>query len=147
MDSQDAILLANQEAAGTTLADTTSFLDLLAGADPDYLGIAKPLTPDLNNADWEGIEETLSASVTTLQSMQDALAGILAKLTVEDAENLRIYGGPDGQLHLLGEHPRWEEIEKELNSPANRVVYRLYLASVEGVGLAGRLAASLARPV
>lgn len=141
------ILAANLEAAEVEGGDLAAFLDLLAGADAQYLAadVYVPEPPRMA-LDWDAVSEALSHSQGILIGVQKLLSETLAVMGVEDHQIIRVYENPDGSLRLLADHPRRQEIEAALNGPENQDLRTLYHAAVDGMSLAGGLVGAVAVP-
>lgn len=137
----------NIQASAVEAADLAAFLDLLSGADAEYMGteeyVAQPQGPGL---DWEAVSQALGESQGILIGIQKLLSATFAAMDIEDHEFIRVYADREGLLRLVSDHPRREEMETALNSPANQQVRDLYHAAMAGMGLAGGLVGEMAVP-
>ena len=141
------VLAANRDASSVEGEWLAAFLDLLAGADAEYIdaGSYAPPPPSLA-LDWDAVSQALSESQQLLVGVQNLLSETLAAMDVEDHQFIRVYSEPDGSLKLVSDHPRRDEIETALNGPDNRDLRTLYQAAVSGMGLAGGLVGAMAVP-
>lgn len=141
------ILAANRDASVVEGEALAAFLDLLSGADTEYLDAeAYAPEPQLPAVDWESVSQALGESQGILIGVQKLLSETLAAMGVEGHENIRVYADRQGDLRLLSDHPRREEIESHLNSPANTDLRYLYRAAMDGMSLAGGLVCNLSVP-
>jgi hypothetical protein len=147
-DDVRAIIAANQDALLTGSDELDAFLAILSSADTEYIDTPNYETPSVPEMplDWESVSQALSESQEILVGVQRLLAETFSAMGVEHAEHLRVYGDDNGFLHLTSPHPRQEEIEGVLNSPANTELRNLYQSAVLGMGLAGGLVGSMALP-
>jgi hypothetical protein len=137
----------NRLAMSVESEDFKAFLDLLSGADAEYLDareyVAPPADPML---DWDAVNKALNESQQILIGVQNLLSETLAAMGVEDHQYIRVYADTQGDLRLVSEHPRREEIESALNSPANYELRNLYHAAMAGMSLAGGLVGTMSVP-
>ncbi|MDR1518803.1 MAG: hypothetical protein LBU23_01485 [Planctomycetota bacterium] len=144
------VMAANWEASKADAENLAAFLELVCGADPEYLDAGNYPPPAESTGgtllDWETVSQALSESQNILVGVQELLAGTLAALGVEDSRFIRVCADPDGRLRLTSGHPRQAEIEAVLNRPENRQLRELHAAALAGMSLAGSLVGGAAVP-
>lgn len=96
--------------------------------------------------DWSTVDAALGESQKILQGVQQLLTETLAEMGVEDYKDIRVYSDAKGQMRLVADHDRREEIEANLNSEANRPIRDLYDAATSGMNVAGGLVGALSIP-
>lgn len=138
---------ANREAATVESESFQAFLELVSGADADYIDAPSP-SPRLPDPllDWDEVCLALTEAQELLAATQRLLSEILAAAGVEDHDCVRIYEDRDGRLRLVADHPRQDEIESLVNSPRHRQLKELYRAAAAGMSLAGSLVGMGALP-
>lgn len=149
--TEAAIMAQNCQAMAVEAESFAAFVDLLSGADQDYLSAeeyAEPVVMETEapTVDWAEISHALSESQAVMIGVQELLSETLAAMGVEDHEYIRVMADLDGSLRLLADHPRREEIEYVLNSPENNELRSMYDAAMAGMGLAGNLVGAVADP-
>lgn len=149
--AEAAIMAQNCEAMSVEAESFAVFVDLLSGADQDYLTAEEYAEPVVMEAeapavDWAEISRALSESQAVMIGVQQLLSETFAAMGVEDHEFIRVMADLDGSLRLLADHPRREEIEAVLNSPENNELRSMYDAAMAGMGLAGNLVGAVADP-
>lgn len=141
------ILRQNMQAMTVDTEAMSAFLDLLSGADTEYLAaeeyVPEPETPEL---DWDAVSAALGESQKILIGVQSLLSETLAAMGVEDHAYIRVFQDIHGDLRLVAAHPRQAEIEAALNSPENAVLRELYEAATAGMSLAGSLVGTMSVP-
>ncbi|MDR2392215.1 MAG: hypothetical protein LBE84_11130 [Planctomycetota bacterium] len=144
------VMAANWEAATIIPENLSAFFELVYGADIEYLGAEPYLSSGADAAEscleWEIVCQALSESRGILIAFQNLLADVLDALGVEDARFLRVQADSAGNLRLVSEHPRREEIETVLNSPENNRLREMYAAALAGMSLAGGLVGGISVP-
>ena len=124
-----------------------AFLDLLAGADAEYMNaqdyVPAPAAPML---DWDAVSQALTESQQILIGVQNLLSETLAAMGVEDHQYIRVYADTRGALRLVSDHPRRAEIEDALNRPENIELRNMYHAAMAGMSLAGGLVGTMSVP-
>lgn len=142
------VMAANWEAATVTAEGLAAFLELLAGADAEYLDLedcAGSETP-FPLIDWDTVSDALGESREILVRVQELLAEMLNDMGVEDARFIRVGADASGRLRLVSDHPRRAEIEMALNAPENESFRELHAAALVGLGLAGGLVGNCSLP-
>lgn len=141
------ILRQNVRAAEVEADSFGAFLELLGGADAEYLSaeeyVPEPASPEL---DWDAVSAALGESQKILVGVQGLLSETLAGMGVEDHAFIRVYRDVRGALRLVSEHPRRVEIEAALNGPENADLRELYEAATAGMSLAGSLVGAMSVP-
>lgn len=141
------VLASNQEALTVESESLAAFMDLLYAADPQYIETEEYMAPPAAPAvDWDAVSDALSESQQILIGMQNLLAATFAAMGLEDYQYIRVYADQQGLLRLVADHPRREEIEATLNSPANTDLRTLYHSAMAGMSLAGSLVGSMSLP-
>jgi hypothetical protein len=95
---------------------------------------------------WDEVGEALAQSQAMLRAMQDLLSLTLEEMGVADHAEIRVCEDAEGQLRLVSDHPRRDEIESAINAPVNRQLQELYRAAANGMSLAGSLVGNGALP-
>lgn len=145
--AEQAVLDQNLQAMAVDSGDFAAFLDLLAQADPEYMGAQEYAQPEpAPMLDWDAVTQALNESQKILVGVQNLLSETLAAMGVEDHEFIRVYADTHGDLRLLSDHSRRAEIEGVLNSPENFELRNLYHAATAGMSLAGSLVGTMAVP-
>lgn len=149
--AEAAIMAENFQAMTVEAESFAAFVDLLSGSDQEYLAAeeyAEPadMEPEVPTVDWAEISRALSESQAVMIGVQELLSETLAAMGVDDHDYIRVMADMDGSLRLLADHPRREEIELVLNSPANNELRAMYDAAMAGMGLAGNLVGTVADP-
>ena len=148
--NQREIMSQNRAASAVENESFAAFLDLLSAADTDYIDAAATLPqtaePQLPPLDWDAVSAALSESQAILQGVQELLSETFAAMGIPDHQFIRVYADMNGDLRLLADHPRREEMETVLNSPENQDLRQLYQAAVSGMGLAGGLVGTMSVP-
>ena len=142
------IMAANWEAATVVTDDLAAFLELLAGADAEYLDLEDRAAADtpFPLIDCDTVSDALGESREILIRVQELLAEILDGLGVEDGRFVRVGADSAGRLRLVSDHPRRAEIEAALNAPENGAFREFHAAALAGLGLAGGLVGNYSLP-
>ncbi|MDR1534182.1 MAG: hypothetical protein LBU64_03685 [Planctomycetota bacterium] len=145
------VMAANWEAATAAPENLLSFLELLRGADAEYLGEEtrrQAPVPPANHPflDWELVSQSLSESQDILNGVQKLLSEIISGLGVADSQFIRVYADAEGRFRLTSGHPLREKIEAALNGPENRQFRELHAAALAGLSLAGGLVGGASVP-
>ncbi|MDR1611278.1 MAG: hypothetical protein LBT97_00680 [Planctomycetota bacterium] len=137
--NRDVVGIVNREAAAVETEALAAFLELLHGADPDYIDAPTPQAPEAPVMNWDEVGSVLAESQDMLLTMQDFLAAVLSGYGIENPENVRIFEDVSGVFRLIGEYENREMLEAALNNPENRQLHELYRAVSAGMSLAGSL--------
>ena len=144
------VMAANWEAATIIPEDLFAFFELIYGADTEYLDAETYLSSGVDASepclDWDIVCQALSESQGILVAFQNLLTGVLDALGVEDARFLRVLADSAGNLRLVSDHPRREEIETVLNNQENSRLRELHAAALAGMSLAGGLVGGASVP-
>ena len=139
------VLTANREASEVDAESLQAFLELLYAADPEYIDApAAPEPAPLMN--WAEVGDALAEAQAMLRTMQNLLSLTLEEMGIPDHDEIRVGEGSDGALRLISDHPRRDEIEAVINSPAHRQLQELFRAAANGMSLAGSLIGNGALP-
>ena len=133
------VLNANREASEVDAESLQAFLELLYAADTEYIdagAVAAEPAPLMN---WTEVGDALAEAQAMLCTMQNLLSLTLEEMGVPDHDEIRVGEDAEGALRLISDHPRREEIEAAINSPANLQLQQLYRAATNGMSLAGSL--------
>lgn len=144
-----AVMDSNYEAKNTLPESLQAFIELVMAADPEYIEAPEYTTlapEDKKPLDWDQVSEALNESQEILVLVQKLLTETFLSMGLPDAQYLRVWQDMDGSLRLTGDHERREEIERELNGPANAELRRMYEAAVSGMSMAGGLVGTMACP-
>ena len=141
------VLTANREASEVDAESLQAFLELLYAADTEYIDAGQAVPPEpapLMN--WAEIGDALAEAQAMLRTMQNLLSLTLEEMGIPDHDEIRVGEGSDGALRLISDHPRRDEIEATINSPAHRQLQELFRAAANGMSLAGSLIGNGALP-
>lgn len=145
--NHEEVMTVNRQASEVDHDDLMAFLELVYAVDPDYIEAQEYVPePPAPMVDWESVSAALAESQEILIKVQQYLSEILAGMEVEDHDAIRIYADTNNQLRLVLDHPRREEIERELNGPKHMELRSLYITATSGMSLAGSLVGSLSVP-
>lgn len=138
----------NLEAMRVDSAALDAFLELVHGADAEYLDAEEYVAPVelANTVDWDSVNAALTESQQILIGVQKLLSETLENMGVEDHAYIRVYSDTAGMMRLVADHPRRPEIEAVLNSPVNSALRCLYQAATTGMSMAGSLVGKMAVP-
>ena len=138
----------NLEAMRVDSEALDAFLELVHGADAEYLDAEEYVTPaePANTVDWDSVNAALNESQQILIGVQKLLSETLENMGVEDHAYIRVYSDAAGAMRLVADHPRREEIEAVLNSPVNSALRCLYQAATTGMSMAGSLVGKMSVP-
>lgn len=137
----------NMQAMAVRSEDFAAFLDMLSGADAEYLDAQEYVPqPEVPMLDWDAVNRALNESQQILIGVQNLLSETLAAMGVEDHQYIRVYADTRGDLRLVSAHPRQAEIESALNGPENCDLRNLYHAATAGMSLAGGLVGTMSVP-
>lgn len=147
LENEEQVWTHNLEAMRVDTEALNAFLDLVATADAEYLDAVEYEQPVQETiVDWDAVSSALSESQQILIGVQKLLSQTLEEMGIEDHAALRVYADTAGLMRLVSEHPRREEIEAALNSPANKPLRSLYQAATTGMSMAGGLVGKMSVP-
>ena len=147
LQNEQEVWSHNLEAMRVDTDALDAFLDLLSGADAEYMDAAEYVQPEPQTVvDWDAVSAALTESQQILIGVQKLLSHTLSLMGVEDHEYIRVYSDTAGLLRLVSEHPRREEIEDALNGPENAPLRSLYQAATSGMSMAGGLVGKMSVP-
>lgn len=147
LENEEQVWTHNLEAMRVDTEALNAFLDLVAAADAEYLDAVEYEQPVQETiVDWDAVNAALSESQQILIGVQKLLSQTLEEMGIEDHAYIRVYADTNGLMRLVSDHPRREEIETALNSPANKPLRSLYQAATTGMSMAGGLVGKMSVP-
>lgn len=133
-----------------------SFMELLSMCDTEYMEQVEEHAPVAAYSeeevepealvDWHTVEAALGESQKILIGVQELLAETMAEMGITDCQSIRVFSDAHGQMRLVSDHDRQEEIEAVLNSEENRPLRELYSAASSGMSVAGGLVGTMSVP-